>query len=305
MKNQITILIFSAAMLMAVLYGCNTVNTTEQEFSDEELEMAGEIIAESLSDERGGFISSLYDAFSEVDEEGITYQRSLADGELFSSSINTIINVNRTDESEYSADYDPETGEHIIAFRRYFQGPLLTKSISVLNKYIFIDVNSEFLQFPRRQQNLIETIDFKGMRSGMAQTERRSSSFTRTDTLFTTGISSESEILSLEGSHDGDGEMTANLRRATGTTERSYRVRFDFQNIQVDKAVVRESGSLENGITGIVTYRLKMSRTTDGQTREKTLSGIIELTGDGQALLRFDRIRDTFTIALRNGTLNL
>ena len=290
---------------MTVVYGCNTVNTTEQEFSDEEIEIAGEIIAESLSNERGGFMSSLYDAFSEVDEDGINYQHSSANSELFSSSNNTYSNVNRNGESEYSAEYDPDTGEHIITFIRFFQGPLLTKSISVLNKYIFSDVNREFLQFPRRQQNLIETIDFKGVRSGMAQNERRTSSFTRTDTLFTTGISSESDILSLEGSHDGEGEMTANLVRATGTTERSYRVRFDFQNIQVDKAVVRESGSLENGITGIVTYRLKMTRTTDGQTREKTLNGIIELTGDGQALLRFDRIKDTFTIALRKGTLNL
>jgi hypothetical protein len=300
MKTDKSILIIVAALMLAFFYSCDTVNTTEQEISEEELEIAGEIIAESLSEQRGGFLSSVYDAFSQVEQDGIRYSASQE-----GAAKSTASTAGRGSESEYNAEYNPETGEHIISFRRSFQGPFLTKTLSVLNKYIFMDAHGEFLQFPQRQQDQVQTIDFKGTRTGTASTERRSSSFTRTDTLFTTGISSESAILMLEGNHHGSGEMSANLRRVNRSMERSYQVHFEFQNIEVDKATVRENGNLEEGITGVISYRLKMTNTVNGDTREQTLSGIVELTGDGTALLRFERIQETFLIALRNGTISL
>jgi len=304
MKSRYTILITISAALLLLFAGCNTINPSSEELSEEEIEMAGVIIAESLSEERGGFIHSLYDAFSEVSEDRIRYQES-SNVTAKTTENNSTDDTGRGSESEYNAQYNPETGEHIIAFRRSFQGPFVTKTLSVLNKYIFTDLDGEFLQYPRRQSSQIETIDFKGMKSGTVSTERRSSSFSRTDTLFTTGVSSASSILSLEGNHHGEGEMTANLRRANQITQRSYRVQFEFQNVQVDKEIVKENGNLEEGITGIISYRLHMQSRTNGESRESHVSGIVELTGDGTALMRFDRIQKTFQIALRNGTINL
>jgi hypothetical protein len=209
----------------------------------------------------------------------------------------------RGGERNFSADYNPETGEHIVSFDRSFDGPNLTKSLSVLNKYVFTDINSEFLAFPRRDNDMIETIDYKGMRTGSFETERRTSSFTRIDTMFASGLSDESAILTLDGKHNGSGQMTVTLPRMDRSGERTFDVQFDFQNIQIDKAIVRENGNLEEGITGLITYNMQMVKTTNGDTTERSLTGTIELTGDGTALLRFNRFRKTFRIAMRDGSV--
>lgn len=301
MNTTNKILIAIAAMSITLLIGCNTVNTTEPEISEEELEIAGEIIAESLSKQQGGVLASVYDAFSSVSQTAISY----SDSEL--SNQNSVMdssdNTSRDTESEYSAEYDPETGEHTVSFRRSFEGPNFTKNLSVLNKYIFTDINQEFLQWPNRQQDQIETIDFKGIRTGLAESQRRSSSFTRIDTLFASGISNESAILTMDGKHNGEGVMTVDLPRLERSGERTYEVQLEFQNIQIDKAIVRENGNLEEGITGLITYQMQMTRTINGDTEEKNISGTIELTGDGSALLRFERFRKTLLISMRNGTV--
>lgn len=295
--KNILITLSAAAFLF---YGCNTVNSSEPEIDEEELEIAGEIIGGSLSEDQGGVISSMYDAFSTISQTGIRYS---GENQSMHKSAADSNNSGRGSESAYSGSYNPETGEHIVSFTRSFEGPNLTKNFSVLNKYIFTDASQEFLQWPRRQQDLIETIDFKGLRTGSAETERRTSSFTRTDTLFASGFSDQSSILTIDGNHSGQGQMTVNLPRLERSGERTFNVAFIFQDIQIDKAIVRENGTLEEGITGLITYEMEMTRTVDGDITEKTLSGTIELTGDGTALLRFKKFRKTFRIALGNGAV--
>lgn len=300
MKRTNKILITIAVLISTLLYGCNTVNTTEADISEEELEIAGEIIGSSLSEEQGGILSSVYDAFSNVSQAGISYSGG---NQTMQKSASDPNNSDRGGESAYSGSYNPETGEHTVSFTRSFEGPNLTKNLSVLNSYIFTDVNQEFLQWPRHQQDTIETIDFKGLRSGSAESERRSQSFTRADTLFASGFSDESTILTIDGNHSGQGQMTVNLPRLERSGERTFNVKFDFQNIQIDKVIVRENGNLEEGITGLITYQMQMERTKDGNTVEKNLNGTIELTGDGSALLRFDRFNKTLRIAIRSGSV--
>jgi hypothetical protein len=290
-----------AIAVVALFTGCNTVDPVEQDLTDQEIEMTGEIVAESLSGERSGLMATFYDAFSNISRDGISYDRnSHADDELLSDNI-----ANRSSESEWSAEYDPETGEHTISFRRSFEGPIVSKSLSVLNKYIFTDTEGEFLEFPRRDQNLIETIDFKGSKSGSVESVRKSSSFSRIDTLFTSGLHSESPVLRLEGSHDGEGEMTVQLQQANRTVERSYQIRLNLIDVQIDKEVVTSKGTLEEGVSGLITYSIEMNGTSNGQSREKTISGTIEMTGDGSALLRFDRIEKVLRLGLRSGEVSL
>ncbi|PWN07703.1 hypothetical protein [Rhodohalobacter mucosus] len=300
MKTTNIYIIIATAAALALFAGCNTVNPVDQELTEEEIELTGEIVGESLSGERGGLMSTMYDAFSTVSQDGISYgQVSETGGALLSEN-----SVNRSSESEWSAEYNPETGEHIISFRRSFEGPFVSKSLSVLNKYIFTDPDGEFLEFPRRDQDLIETIDFKGMKSGSVESARKSSSFSRVDTLFTSGLYSESPILSMDGSHDGEGEMTVQLREADGTAERSYKVRLNLIDVQLDKEVVQTNGTLEEGVTGLITYTVELQGSSNGQSREKTISGTIEMTGDGTALLRFDRIQKVLRLGLRSGEVN-
>jgi hypothetical protein len=304
MKTQKIQFILATATALALFSGCNTINPADQELTDQEIEMTGEIIAESLSDERGGLMATFYDAFSQVSEEGIHYG-NISTETPAKGSIVAENTVSRGGESEWNAEYDPETGEHIISFRRSYEGPFVTKTLSVLNKYIFTDPEGEFLQFPRRQQDQIESIDFKGLKAGSVESARKSSSFNRADTLFTSGLYSESPILTIDGSHDGEGEMTVQLRRADGTSERSYKLRLNLIDIQIDKEVVQANGSLEEGVTGLITYRMELSSISNGQSREKTITGTIEMTGDGTALLRFDRIMDTLRLGLSKGEVNL
>lgn len=291
----------ATAAALALFAGCNTVNPVDQEITDQDIEVTGEIVGESLSGERSGLMATMYDALSTVSQDGINYgQISETGGALLLEN-----NISRNAESEWSAEYDPETGEHTISFRRSFEGPFVTKSLSVLNKYIFTDPDGGFLQFPRRDQNLIETVDFKGLKSGSVESARKSSSFSRADTLFTSGLHSESPILRMDGSHDGEGEMTVQLRENNGTAERSYKIRLNLIDVQLDKDVVRTNGSLEEGVTGLITYTVEMQGSANGQNREKNISGTIEMTGDGTALLRFDRIQKVLRLGLRSGEVNL
>lgn len=301
MKTYKNILIILTLAASTLFFGCNTVNSSEPEISEEELEIAGEIIGASLSEEQDGVLSSMYDAFSNVTQSGISYA---GPGITMNKTANDPGDMpGRGFERNFSAEYNPETGEHIVSFDRSFDGPNLTKSLNVLNKYIFTNIDGEFLEFPRRDNEMIEAIDYKGMRNGSFETDRRSSSFTRIDTMFASGLSDDSAIITLDGTHNGNGQMSVVLPRLDREGERTFNVQFEFQNIQIDKAIVRENGSLEDGITGLITYEMLMTQTRDGDTIEKDLSGTIELTGDGSALLRFERFRNTFFVNLLDGSI--
>lgn len=301
MKTYKYILIILAFTASTLFYGCNTVNSSEPDISEEELEIAGEIIGASLSEEQDGVLSSVYDAFSTISQTSISYANTATS--MQKASADSADRPGRGFERNFSVVYNPETGEHIVSFDRSFEGPNLTKSLDILNKYIFTDADGEFLQYPRRDNEMIETIDFKGTRNGSFETARRSSNFTRIDTLFASGLSSSSAILTLDGKHNGNGQMSVELPNLERSAERTFEVEFNFQNIQIDKAIVEENGNLEEGITGLITYDMQMTQTRDGNPTEKTLSGTIELTGDGSALLRFKRFRKTFRIAMSDGSL--
>lgn len=301
MKSYNTLLIILVLVASSLFYGCNNVNSSEPDISEEELEIAGEIIGASLSEEQEGVLSSVYDAFSTISQTGISYGGSATT--MQKTSADPADRSGRGFERNFSAEYNPETGEHTVSFNRSFEGPNLTKNLDVLNKYIFTDADGDFLQYPRRDNEMIETIDFKGLRTGSFETNRRSSSFTRIDTLFASGFSSSSAILTLDGKHNSNGQMSVELPNLERSGERIFEVEFNFQNIQIDKSIVRENGNLEEGITGLITYNMQMTQILDGDTTEKSLSGTIELTGDGSALLRFNKFRKTFRIAMRDGSL--
>jgi hypothetical protein len=297
--DQHLLLPLMTVLLMLGFAACDTLNKDqEEEIPQEDLEIAGQILGSSLSDAEEGLLSSLYDAVSEVDEEGIRYRI-----EEQHRHQHQFRDHGRGSESQFHAEYNPETGEHTVWFIREFEGPMVTRSLKVRSVYIYTDIDGQFLEFPRRQQDRIETIDFKGTREGSTVGEFRSNRFYRFDQFYLGGVSAASEIMTLHGSHQGNGEMTADLVRRDLVTNRTYEVEMDLDNIRIDKALVQENGNLEDGITGFITYRLSMTRTVNGETTERNLSGVIELTGDGTALLRFNKLQQLFSIALDTGTV--
>ncbi len=289
----------AAILLLIGFTACNTLNKEqEEEISREELEIAGQIIGSSLSDTEEGLLSSLYDAVSEVNEDGI---RSRVQDRNHDQ--NQLRDHGRGSESQYEYTYNPETGEHSVWFIRQFEGPLVTRSLKVRNRYIYSDVNGRFIQFPQRHQDQIETIDYKGTREGITEGPYRSNRFYRFDRFNLDGVSAASPVMTLQGSHQGNGEMNAEVLLRDVLTKRTYELEMNLEDIRIDKETVRENGNLEHGITGFISYRLTMTRTVNGETNERNLSGVIELTGDGTALLRFDKLRQFFRIGLATGSV--
>ncbi|MCH8496829.1 MAG: hypothetical protein LAT57_14510 [Balneolales bacterium] len=300
-------------LLPAVLLfwtGCNTLSPDANDLTDEEIEIASQIITESLTDQSGGMLTSLYDALSNVSAEGIRYD----DG---STTIRERPNITpgqkpenpgqangRGAERDFTASYNPETGEHLVRFTRSFQGPVVTMSQTVQTVYIYTDVDGNFLEYPRRQRDQIESIAFSSQRNGTQTSPRRNARSSRADTLLITGISSASASLSLDGVHQHSGEMSINLPRAERSVERAFTNRFAMQDIRIDKAIVRENGNLEEGVTGIITYSLKMVNNINGELKEREVEGVIEMNGDGTALLRFSKVDDIFNIALYSAETN-
>lgn len=300
------ILFLATAVALAA---CNDLgpNQDELELTQEELEMATVILSNSLSDEHGGMVSILYDAVSEVQSDQIRYS-SAESSKTGESDIYAANNHpsdqhhrGRGGESGYESSYDPETGEHRISFFRNVDGPVVQRTMAAEYVYIYTDAEGQFLEFPRRSHDLIETIDFKGMREGSTTGLMREHSFARIDTLFLDGLSSASALLTLEGNHSSNGEMKISASRFAGLTNRSYELTYTMEDVQVDKAVVMENGNLEQGITGFMSYELFMSMTVNGEVRDREVSGVIELSGDGTALLRFGHLDRLFRIFLGTG----
>lgn len=297
MKSLKYISIIVTALLLMFVAACDTVAPQADDLSEVDIEVATQIVGESLSDHNEGVFASLYDALSSLSTDQINY------GSQQMAKAGDDDNSGRGFESEYNATYDPETGEHHITFRRSIVRPPFSKTMSANLKYIFTDIDGAFLEFPKRQQDSIETIDFRGTRAGTKNGPVRASEFSRTDTLFLSGVSSATNLLELDGNHHGEGSMIVNTRES-GTVERSYSIQIELVDISVDKAVVQENGSLEEGVTGFLRYKLVMKHSNNGQNRERTVEGTIELNGDGTALLRIEQVKKFFTISLRNGDVS-
>ena len=306
MKTQNKLLIkrtpFWSTFLAIVLFtfaGCSLsgVDSQNQDITQEDLEAASQIIGESLSDESSGAMSSLNDAvasFSDNGFENSTPAKSIA------GSTDDDDNTGRDSESNFSYSYDPETGTHCITFTRSVNRGEFFKTVTDTLKYIFTDNNGEFIAQPRKNRNRVETIDFKGFKEGNVNLPNRTSFFVRADTFFIDGFSNASSILTIDGVHNGEGNFRG-TRDNGNSVERNYDLEINFLNIEVDKEVVEANRSLEQGVTGSLTYEIHIEKVTNGSTSTKSIVGTIEFNGDGTALLRFEGFQKLFQINLDDG----
>lgn len=283
-------------VLLFIISGCSLsgIDNQEQEITEEDLQAASKIIGESLSDETSGVMGSLNDAITGISSDGF-----VRDG-LAKNLSDDDDNSGRGRESNFSYSYDPETGTHTLAFKRSVDKPNFSKSVVDTLKYIFTTNNGEFIRFPRVNRERIEAIDFKGFRQGTLDSPRRNSFFTRKDTFLIDGVSQASNLLSIDGVHNGEGNFEGTNDEGQ-TIERDYQLEINFLNVEIDKALVQQNQSLEQGVTGTLTYEMIVEKTRNGSTSTKTIRGTIEMNGDGTALLRFERFRKLFQINLDDG----
>ena len=293
-------------MLFAVIFSSCTINDTDttstEDLTEEELQIAGQIIAESLSDQRDGIFASLNDAFTLPSSSNFAQKQYSS--EMYSSAV--FNNANASDgsstESNYSYSYNPSTGIHSVSFSRSVNNPNMSKESTAELEYIYNAADGTFIASPRIENNLINTIDYVGQRSGSIISPNKNSSYQRSDQFLIDGLTEGAEILTIEGLHEGSGDFKV-TRENGDVIERSYELTVEFLNVEINNETIESNGNLQKGVTGALAYEMFIIQTVNGNESLKTVNGTIEFNGDGTALLRFRNILEDFKINLDQGDI--
>lgn len=284
------------ALALLVTFGaCSSVNNDVEAISNEDVDLAAHIVSTSIADDESGMMSSLYDAFSDVSTDGITYGQSDI---LFKRDHSG--NDGRGRERNFTYSYDPETGIHSLDYSRSVENGEFSKSIEISQAIIFTDLDGAFVEFPREDKESIEAISYTGSKIGNHNGPFRSGSFTKTDDFELSGVHATSPILSLNGVHTGTGAAEG-ITRDSLEASRSYDINISFENVEVNKDTVEAHGSLEFAVTGTLTYSINMSKTVNGVPEETIVEGTIDLAEDGTALMRFNKLPQVIRFSLGDG----
>lgn len=279
--------------------GCSAVTNDVESLTEQDLEMAAQVAASSLSDTESGVTSTLYDALSVMNSRGLPFNN----GPLMKDDHGNRQGSGRGFESNFSYSYDPETGVHTRSFNRNIQTPNFSKSVEAYQEIIFTSIADTYIQFPRVHRDSIETISFAGSKSGMTEGPVRSSNFTRIDTMLIGGLHSSTDLLTINGTHHGSGEAEATLRDST-ELNRDFNINISFENVTINKDTVLAYGNLEQGVSGTLSYSMVINRSRNGVPNDIEIEGTIDLEDDGTALLRFNRFDKIFRLSLADGEYN-
>jgi len=297
MKNQSNLKHLSLlALALLVTFGaCSSVNNDVEAISNEDVDLAAQIVTTSLADDESGMISSLYDAFSDVSSDGIIYGETDQNFKMDRRG-----NDGRGRERNFTYSYDPETGTHSLDYSRIVENGNFSKSIEITQDIIYTDLDEAFIEFPKVDKDLIEAISYSGTKIGSHNSPFRSGSFSKTDDFNLAGIHETSPILSLSGIHTGTGTAEG-VTRDSVQASRSYDVNISFENVAVNKDTVEAHGSLEFAVSGTLTYSIVMSKTVNGVPEETIMEGTIDLSEDGTALMRFNKLPQVIRFSLGDG----
>lgn len=301
--NNIKLLSLLTVVFAVSLSACSSVNNDVDSLSEEDIELASEIVAISLADSEDGVVSSMYDAFSNVDESGISY----GDPRHEKAGTQNRGRNGRGGEKNFTHSYDPETGTHTLTYERSVENETHSKSSSHIQEIVYTDLDGEFIEQPKADKDSIESISFQATKTGQSEGPTRSSSSTKTDDFEISGLHATSGTLLLDGSHNGLGTAEAQYTDSTGadvTASRSYTISIDFENVALVKDTVQAYGNLEQGVSGTLTYSIEMNKTINGVPEETIVEGTIDLQEDGTALLRFNKIPRVIRLSLVDGERN-
>ncbi|MEX2368439.1 MAG: DUF5666 domain-containing protein, partial [Balneolaceae bacterium] len=290
---------------LIIISGCSidALETSSEQLSDEELEIASQIVGESLSDQEDGIFSSLNDAFI-IPSDGSFTTQSAETGEAISLlkniSLSTNENSGHGNENDYSYTYNTESGTHEVSFSRDIQNGNISKNTTVNLTYIYLNADGGFINNPEVDQDRIETIDYSAERSGSIKTTRKSSSYQRTDQFLIDRLSSGTNAITIDGSHSGSGTFEVTNKNGNIVT-REYTLTVDFLDVTINSESISVSKTLRKGVTGALAYEMVINRIVNGDESTKTVNGTIEFTGDGTALLKFSDALDDFRINIEDG----
>jgi hypothetical protein len=297
MKIFLQIPIFASLALALTLAACDTTSP-DAELSEEEADAVAEVMADALADQTDGMMAGLYDLTATVSRDGLTYNSSRAKSEE-----RTWRGVQR----DFEATYNPDTGEHLIQYRRQVERPNVTKSVGVNLSYIFEDVDGGVLEFPRRQSDAIATITFNGQRNADTEVARprgtRTSTVERNAQWVLDGLEDGTSVMTLSGTQQHVG--TQQVERGDATRTRTFSLDLDIVDVTIQKPTEDGGEPLEGRITGALEYQAEIMLTlANGNERTRTYRGTVELEGNGRALLRIMGLRAPIAIDLANGDVD-
>lgn len=298
-----------AILLLATLQACTSEVADDLDLlTEQEAEMAAEVVAATLSDQESGVLSTMYDALSTVDSRGLQYGVRPPMGNGMAKSGPDGSMSGRGHEKKFEHSYDSTTGVHTVVFERSMSVGPFSKSISKVSTYQYRDTADVFIARPRKERDRIESIAYTASVEGNVIRRDTSATFSRTDTMQIRGIHATSAELLMDGNHAATGRRPMRPGKGQGadrpgfgarpdTTARPYAVEFTFTGIRVDKESVQQGDSLENAISGRIDYTLYYQE--DGE--ERVVEGTIDLEGNGAAVVRFRAITHWVRFALSDG----
>lgn len=269
----------------------NINGNSDDTITKEDLQAAGQILGESLSNNNSGVMLSLNDALTNISNTSFTQKGNPSALPVQNS------HSGRGEETNYQHSYNPKTGVHSISFQRQVEINLFEKVVTNTLNYIFRDNEGSFIDAPRQESNRIESITYNGRREGEITTLKKESFFVRRDTFLIDGLSDGSSTLAIDGVHNGKGTIEIE-DSGNGSTEHSYKLEINFLNIRIDKPPAGDF-NIQQGVTGTLSWEMLIEKGSD----TKTMRGTIELSGDGTALLHFDNSLDLFQVNTNSGNV--
>ncbi|MDZ4699245.1 MAG: hypothetical protein SH809_06045 [Rhodothermales bacterium] len=301
--KRVTVL---SALFAFTLTGCDILNNDEPEvaaMTAEDLELASELMAESLADQSEGLMADLNDMTARVDN-----QRLLYSGRQFwnNPGLRPCRGINR----DYDRTYDPATGTFTIAYSRQHEAENCTKSVDVTLQYVFTDSLGGFVAEPIDQREEIAAIAFAGNRTGTAaytydSGDTRSATIDQDAQWNLAGLNGTDTVATLTGSQIKEGTFSRTMGDSLDV-EGSYTLTMETVDVTISQMALADDTTggdedLETNVTGTISYHMSLTETINGETTLKETEGTIDLTGDGHALLRFLGLNPIYRVNLRDG----
>ena len=284
------------ALLSVGFWSCSSVSNDTELISDADLDMAAEIMGSSISDQQSGLMNSVYDALSTISSTGIRY----GNDQNFLMKSDKDERGGRGFERSFTHTYDSTTGVHTLSFDRTFEKGLFSSSISTLQEIQYVDLEGNFIARPKLRRDSVNQINLHSTKSGQNSNPRKSSEFTKIDSLYFTGVHATQSLVRMDGSHHGFGSSTAVLRDSSSHS-RSFEVKVVFDDIVIDKDTLAAYGNLENAVTGTLSYSMTMNKVINGVPEETVMEGTIDLEVDGTALMKFYKYDRLYRLGLKDG----
>lgn len=278
--------------LLFVTYGCTIdgFDETSSPVTEEESRFTGQIIGESISENQAGMLSTFSEAFAIPAENGLVQGPSL----LSTGSFRNLEN--------YQYSFNPDSVSHSASFTLRRETPLLSSDTKMELTYTFYNREDQPMEFPSRDRDQIEAVSFHSRQTGEIITGSKNSVFTRTDQLYINGLTEESELLTIDGFHTGEGLFSVSDSTESQTV-REYILDLNYLDVSVNKSVVLANRNFRNGVNGALSYESTVRDANGNSGNTKIINGTIELNGDGTAILNFRERFEPFRLRLEDGSV--